>query len=252
MDRLKHHVHIELTSSQITRGLSVAILFLVIAHIAYLFLRYGLGFDGLMGFGPLVDMWREHNIPNFYASMTLLFSALLLYLIGVSERQTGGRYTWHWLGMAAVFVFVSIDEMVMIHELTVKPLRTLLGTTGIFYFAWVIPYGIAMIVLGIIYLRFFLSLAAHTRTLMTIAAVIYVGAVIGFEMISSVEYEKMVIAAGGQNFDDRTLLMDIYNLIEETLEMLGVLVFIRALTDELARRQVQIGFSSARLDEAPL
>jgi len=249
MDRVRQ-MQIEFTSPQITRCFSVVIVLLVIAHIGYMFMRYGLGYDMLMGFGPLVDMWREHNLPNFYSSMALLFCALLLYLISLSERRSGGRFGLHWLGLAAAFVFVSVDEMVMIHELTVRPLRTLLGTSGVFYFAWVIPYGLAMVVLSIIYLRFFLGLTLRTRTLMVIAAAVYIGAAIGFEMISSFEYEKMTIAAGHENIEDRTFLMDVYNLIEEVLEMVGVLIFMRALTDELARRQVQVGFSSALIQQS--
>jgi hypothetical protein len=245
MDRVRT-LQVEFASSQITRFLSTVILLLVIAHLGYLFMRYRLGYEQLMGFGPLVDFWVENNLPNFYSSMTMLFAALLLYVISCSERGSGGQYTLHWLGMAVVFAFLAADEMVQIHELTVRPVRALLGTSGVFYFAWVIPYGVAVIVLGIIYLRFFLKLPARTRTLMMISAVIYVGSAVGLEMFSSFEYTQMMNAAGHQQVPERTLMLDIYNLVEEVMEMIGVLIFIRALTDELARRQVAIGFFSAQ------
>lgn len=245
MDRMRT-LQVEFASSQITRFLSTVILLLVIAHLGYLFMRYRLGYEQLMGFGPLVDFWVENNLPNFYSSMTMLFAALLLYVISCSERGAGGQYALHWLGMAVVFAFLAADEMVQIHELTVRPVRALLGTSGVFYFAWVIPYGVAVIVLGIIYLRFFLKLPARTRTLMMISAVIYVGSAVGLEMFSSFEYTQMMNAAGQQQVPERTLMLDIYNLVEEVMEMVGVLIFIRALTDELARRQVAIGFLSAQ------
>jgi hypothetical protein len=41
--------------------------------------------------------------------------------------------------------------------------------------------------------------------------------------------------------------METYSFIEETLEMVSILVFIWALTSELARRQVQVLFSAAHV-----
>lgn len=231
-------MQIIVTPSQITRSLSVVVLLLITAHVGYLFMRYGLGYDNLLGFGPLFDMWREHNLPNLYASMTLFFCALLSFLISLSERRSDGGFALHWLGLAVLLAFVSADEMVMIHEHLIRPLRASLGTSGIFYFAWVIPYGIAVIVLGVIYLRFFRKLAPHTRTLMAVAAAVYIGGAVGLEMLGAVEYEKA---------QSRTLLLDVYALIEETMEMVGVLILIRALTGEIARRELQLQFSPALL-----
>ena len=246
MDRASSTLQIEFASTRITRFLSTLIVLLVIAHLGYMFVRYKLGYEHLMGFGPMVDFWEENNLPNFYSSMAMLFAALLLYLISCSERTSGGKYAAHWLGMAAVFSFLAADEMVQIHELTVQPLRHLLGTSGIFYFAWVIPYGIALVVLGIIYMRFFFTLPMRTRILMIISAVVYVMGAMGMEMVGSYVYVKAMTASGTEHVVTRTIPLDLYNLVEEVMEMVGVLIFIRALTDELARRQVRIGFFTAQ------
>jgi len=186
----------------------------------------------------VIDMWQEHNLPNFYSSMTLLFSGLLSFLISLSERNSGGKFRFHWLGLAVLFTFAAIDEMIMIHELLIEPLHRMLGTSGIFFFAWVIPYGIAVVVLGILYLRFFFNLAPPTRTLMAVAGAVYLAGALGLEMLGGIAYEQV---------QARTLFMDMENLLEETMEMIGVLIFIRALTGELARRRLQIQFSSSPL-----
>jgi hypothetical protein len=139
--------------------------------------------------------------------------------------------------LAAVFTFLSLDEMLMFHDRLSAPLRAL-GASGAFFFAWVIPYGIAVVLLGLMYLRFFLSLTPRTRIMMFVAAGCFLGGSIGLEMISAVNYEDV---------QARTLLLDFYNLIEETLEMVGVLIFIRILTEELTKRQLSIRFSEAEV-----
>jgi hypothetical protein len=228
-------MQIDFKVNHVARAFLVCVLFLFAAHISMLLIRYGLGHGSLMGLSSFVDLWSENNLPTFYSSMSLLFCGLLLYLISLSEQQSGGKFVLYWLGLAAIFTFLSVDEMLMIHDRISDKLRAL-GASGAFYFAWVIPYGIATVGLGIIYLRFLLNLTPQTRALFIMAAVCYVGGALGFEMIGAIEYEKV---------QNRTLLMDVYNLIEETLEMVGVLIFIWGLTYELARRKVGVQFLAA-------
>jgi len=225
-------MQIEFTVIQVRRAFLVCILLIVAAHISMLFMRYGLGYGQLMGLSAFVDLWRENNLPTFYASMSLLFCGMLLYLISLSEKKLGGKFALYWLVMSALFIFLSADEMLQIHDSISEKLQAL-SASGIFFHAWVIPYGIALVGLGIIYLRFLLSLTPETRNLFMMSALCYIGGALGFELLESVEFEK---ARG------RSLLMEIYVFIEETLEMVGVLIFIQALIIELARRKVQVQF----------
>ncbi|MFZ2171693.1 MAG: hypothetical protein WAW61_18890 [Methylococcaceae bacterium] len=238
-------MQIEFTAKHVVKFFLVCVLLLIAAHIGMLFMKHVLGYGRMMGLAAFVDLENEFNLPTFYSSISLLFSGLLLYLISLSERQSGGEFVLHWVGLAAVFAFLSIDEMLRIHDRIAEKMEVFGESgaffsswlTGVFYSGWVIPYGIATVVFGIIYLQFLLSLTPRTRALFIIAAVCYVGGALGFEMISSVEYEKVQTHT--------TLLMEAFSFIEETLEMVGILVFIRALTIELARRQVQVWFSAA-------
>jgi hypothetical protein len=77
---------IDFAPKQVTRRFSVIVLLLVATHSGMLFSRYALGHAQLKGLLPLVDLWRENNLPTFYQSMSLLFCGLLLYLISLSER----------------------------------------------------------------------------------------------------------------------------------------------------------------------
>ncbi len=48
-----------------------------------------------------------------------------------------------------IYTFLAIDETAQIHEKLIAPIRVAFGLTGALYFAWVIPYGIGVLVLAL-------------------------------------------------------------------------------------------------------
>ena len=71
----------------------------------------------------LFNMVMECNIPNWYASALLLACAGLLTAIVLATPPGKGAYRGHWLALALIFVYISIDETVQLHELINRPLR---------------------------------------------------------------------------------------------------------------------------------
>jgi len=165
---------------------------------------------------------HEENLPTFYSSATLTVCAVLLGFIGVAGKDRVSRLRWY--GLSAVFVFLAVDEFVSIHEQLIPIVRGSLNTTGAFYLAWVIPYGIAVVVLGLLYLKFLLQLPPRTRNLFFVAAFLFVLGAIGFEIIGGYRY---------QTYDTRDWLYQLSILCEELLEMTGVVVFLYALTTHI-------------------
>jgi hypothetical protein len=55
-----------------------------------------------------------------------------------------------WLGLALAFVFLSLDEATQIHEFFIGYFRIDFGLSGYFYSAWIIPYGVALVVLALV------------------------------------------------------------------------------------------------------
>jgi len=107
------------------------------------------------------------------------------------------------------------------------------GDLGIFYFAWVIP-GIALVlVLGLFFLRFLLSLPATTRRRFLIAATLYLGGALGVELIGG-QYAEL------HGFESFTYSM--IATVEESLEMAGLILFIRALLKYCAESYKEVGF----------
>jgi len=163
--------------------LSIIVFLLTSAHIAGQFSTYYLGYDNIFGLIPMFNLNSEENIPALFSTLMLLFSSILLAVIAYAVKKSGVAYFYHWLGLSLIFLFLSMDESLSFHESMTVPLRKGLNTSGLLFYAWVIPYAIALLILILLYLKFFISLPAKTRNLLIIAAVLYIVGVIGIELL---------------------------------------------------------------------
>lgn len=123
----------------------------------------------------LFNLDREGNIPTLYAAVTTLLCSGLLAVIATARKRQEKRDYLYWAGLAIIFLFLAVDDGATIHENIIRPLRDALHTSGVLYYAWVIPYGIFVIALGLVYLRFLFSLAVRFRYLIFFAGMLYVG-----------------------------------------------------------------------------
>lgn len=180
-------------------------------------------------FGPisLFNLSFEGNLPTWYSSLLLLVCALLLLLIAHLSAAAGLPYPRHWRVLGLIFLYISIDEAVMIHESLNAPLRSALAVGGIFYFAWVIPFAAFLLLLLLAYLKFLLHLPRRSGALFVLAGAVYVGGALGTELPIGAWYD----AHGGDN-----LVYGLLNLGQESLEILGASIFCAALVGYLAAR----------------
>ena len=212
----------------------IAVGLLTAAHVFFVILRVGLDHDTTVyGLARLFLTSREQAIPAWYSSLSLFLCAVLLWINGRAEEERW--LAWHWYFLMLLFVFVSMDEALAIHERLNGPVRAALGTGGLFYWAWIIPYGAAAILIALAYIPFFKALPAHTRLFFILSAVVFLSGAIGMEMLAAAESER----SGGT----RNLAVELYSGVEETLEMLGVVGFMYALADHLARKSVELKFA---------
>ncbi len=169
---------------------------------------------------PLLDFNAEHNIPTFYSSAILLFCSFLLAIITFAEKKNGERYIY-WFGLMVILLFLSVDEFVMIHDRLNATLRSVLNVSGYLHFAWIIPYGTALIIFVFVYTKFVFHLPRRTRLLFIIGGSIYITGAIGFEPIEG-KYSELY----GYNNATYVILCT----IEEISEMTGIVVIIHALS----------------------
>lgn len=214
------------TPKRFARLFGAAVCCLVVAHLVVETLRFASGNERLLGLVPFFSIGSDRNLPTFYSALALLVCAALLGLIGVASRQRTAIRPLYWYGLAAVFVFLSIDEMLMLHEKMIEPLRSKLGTSGLFHYAWILPYGAGLLVLLAVYSRFLLRLPRRTAWLFIISGTVFVTGAIGFEMLGGLYFE----AHGG-----KTIAYVALQTVEETLEMVGIVLFLYALADYLER-----------------
>lgn len=189
----------------------------------------------------LFDLNGEQNLPTWFSTINLLTCSLLTLAVGIAKRKSKERFVVRWFVLAAVFYFLGFDEAFAIHEELNAPLRSALGLgghqlvpdyTSLFYYAWVIPYGVLTLIMGLIYIPFLMDLPAKTRTRFLIAGGIYVAGALILELV-----EGVIQSIGAP----RLVYIFLY-IIEEALEMFGIIYFINALLDHMRQRWPVISF----------
>ncbi|MBL4769949.1 MAG: hypothetical protein JKY61_02095 [Planctomycetes bacterium] len=226
-----------LSPKKVLRLLLVVIFMLFIANAASLTSRHGLGhrFDIGGGIFSLFNFDTESNIPSFYSALALVLACVLLGTIAAAQKKLAAPYL-PWATLSVIFAFLSIDEIAALHERLIGTVRNILGAQGLFYFAWIIPYSIGLIILGIVYIRFLRALPKRTAILFVCSGSIFVLGAIGFEMLGGMRAE----VHGTTGF-----IFALLYTAEESLEMLGIALFIYSLLEFIGEEHGRIEVSIA-------
>jgi hypothetical protein len=168
----------------------------------------------------MFDFNSEGNLPTMYSVGALVIASILLFFVGFIKRRQKDKFALHWLFLGSIFFFMSYDEAAKMHERLNEITRSFLPESSMdfLYFAWVIPYAILALAIGIIYLQFLKNLPKRTALLFIAAGATFITGALGFEMLTS--YFR------GVGFTIHLIIT-----IEETLEMLGIILFIYAILD---------------------
>jgi len=209
----------EIHAKNIFINLLYIIFILLFANVVGIVTKLYFGHGRIYGLFQLFDFNSEKNVPTLYSSFILITASILLSFIASTHKRLGSPY-FSWLGLAIIFLFLSIDETVMIHEHLTEPVRQLLNTSGLFRYAWVIPYGIGLVMFVIIYLKFLISLPKTIMILFVVSGTTFVLGAMGFEMLGG-WYHGLY---GREN-----LAYSFIYTCEEFFEMLGVAMFIYTL-----------------------
>lgn len=176
----------------------------------------------------------ENNIPAFFSSIILVIASALLFLIYHTRSSLNpSSRKKYWLMLSIIFLFLAVDENVQIHEEVTKVVRPLLASdlSGFLHWAWVVPYFIAFLAIAAYFMSFVISLPIFTRNLIFIAGFLFVFGAVGLELV-----EGYMFKVYGLNHIYNKLLY----CMEEFLEMTGVILFIFALLDYMARYNTRL------------
>lgn len=204
-------------------AIGISAVFLILHPVAF-WIRTSFELDQLgAGLVRLVRVDEEASIPTWWSQMLLLACGILLSYIGLRKKRSGGKTGWlPWAALAAVFVYISIDEGASVHELLATPTIQLLSPgAGIWAWGWYIPMLAALGALILVFARFYFALPTEVKIWFAAALLIYVGGAAGMEMLAA-----LWVSSGGGTEGPRYVM---YTGIEEFLEMLGAIAFIHSL-----------------------
>jgi hypothetical protein len=164
----------------------------------------------------LLSLSDEQNLPTWYSSMLLFACGASLLFTAAAVRRARGPFLRRWQLLGVLFIYLSLDEAVQLHE----RLNGLLPLHGAFHFSWIIPVAILLVPLGVAYLGFLAHLPAPIRWRFVIAGVVYVTGALAMEVPLGIWAERH----GEDNLG--YVLID---WVEETLEMSGAGMFLVAI-----------------------
>lgn len=172
-------------------------------------------------FVRLFSLDQEANLPTWFASMLLLAASGLALVsgLGMAHERRG------WTLVAAVFLVMSIDEAAVLHEMLIVPMQAAFELRGLLYYGWMIPAGLAALAVAGYLLPFVWRLPPDVRGRLVLAGAVYLGGALGVEAVTGAIEE----ARG------RDLLYHLLAVLEESLELAGVLIAVSALLRRLER-----------------
>jgi hypothetical protein len=207
----------------LTRQLAVAVAVLLLAHLGQFFLLDRSSGPTALFLAQKLDFDAEGSAPAWFAALLLAAAAVLA--AAVARRL----HRLHRPGYAAMTVaalalgWVSLDESIVFHEASIRPLGKLTGLAeGAFYFSWVvvgIPLTLLLIATVWPTLR---RTPARARRWLYAGAGLYLAGALGIEMLSG------ALLSAGQSWDSGVYFF--WVTVEETLEFVGVVAAIHGLS----------------------
>jgi hypothetical protein len=216
---------VALSKRSITLALVAAVVMLHLLNVPAVIFQYVWPWEGSKHYIEFFGVSGEGKLPTFYSGVTMLAAATLLGLIA-ARAPARGAFRAHWAALGVIFMLMSMDEMVQIHELSTRITRDFFGITGgPLYHAWVIPAMVFLAFMAVAYGRFLWKLPRRSSALFIVAGCVYVGGALVMEMVDSA-----YAAAYGHDLGYGVLAT-----LEEVGEMSGIVIFIYALMDHLQR-----------------
>lgn len=175
----------------------------------------------------------EKNLPSIFAGVIHFIAAFYLAIIATTrlEIEKAKRFWW---AMSGIFIFLGLDEIFRIHEKIEGNVTFVNDSLGFFLYNWIVYYGIALLILAILFFKPLLSLPKKTLYQFIAAGLIFVTGAIGIENLTGYLIshqplpERLII--------NNPMFFSLYT-VEELLEMMGVAYFIFAMLQFLKQHK---------------
>jgi len=229
-------VNIRITRRKFTSWLGLAVAFFCAMGIVVEILS---GHHQSRGWLVLFDLGEEWNFPTIYSALLLFLAAAVLLFIGVERRRNHGADFRHWIALSMIFCFLGFDEVLSIHNSAKHLVPVWFRHFALFDHRWDLRWIViglpVTVAIAIAFLPFVSRLPRRTACGIVIAGMVYVGAALGLEALAG-----WWIGQHGRN--NWTYAAEV--VVEETLEMVGALMFVDVLlayTERELRGRARIG-----------
>lgn len=223
--QVQRHSYLSLATSkrkifQVMFGISIALTFVsFLTSFAHFYLN---DFPLRETFYGLFDVNSERSIPTLYSVYSIQFCAVILAIISLVVKQNSLRYYKHWYFLTFVFIYLSLDEYLSLHERMANPFSNIN--------TWVIPVLFLVLVLFISYLRFLFHVPKKIRNIFIFSGSVYIFGAAGMEII-------------GYTILDNRFLYLLGSSLEEFMEMFGIALFAFALLAYLEKQLLTVELS---------
>ena len=207
-------MQVTINTKRLTRTLFICLVSLFLVNLV-LMLVTGLRYRGLL-LNQLFHKFyfdSKFNLPSFFNTLLLLIATGILYYVHIAyARKYVPELKWFWL--AVLFFLMAIEENVSVH--------VFLGTLQPSFLAWVIPVGVALIALVAYFGQLVYKVLRKIAIGFVMSGIVYTTGAIVLQLtgarLEPVVGKWSAVYAG-------------ISTLEETLEMLGVIMFIHYMLE---------------------
>jgi hypothetical protein len=173
----------------------------------------------------VLDVDFEASFYTWFSVLMLGFAAVISFGLAAYKGDLSRPRSKEWTAIGLILLVMSVDEMLSFHEHLSHLVRSVMSTSGIFTFSWVIP---ALFVVGLITILLWSllrSLPVNVGLGIIASGVVFLTGAVGMEMVAGQiisESESRILAFESAPYR-------VVSSVEEALEGLGVIILIRTL-----------------------
>jgi hypothetical protein len=184
----------------------------------------------------------EANLTTYWKTILLAAGAALTFIIASAKFSQKDRYRYEWWLLGAVFTYLSIDEASIIHEKFSALLKGLPSLNGWVHYRWLYAGVAAVMVLTVVFLRFYFHLDLRNKILFPLSAGIYVLGAAGGELFSG-HY--------AQYYGTKNITYTLMTHAEEFGQHFGSILLVFTLLTYLVAYYSKIGFITQDAGKTP-
>ena len=174
------------------------------------------------------DVDQEKNLPTWYSSIQLSVAGLLCLLIYLFEKYSS-KITivsrLFWIGLGLTFLFLSLDELVQLHEIFDH--RGLFGITKhARWYVYYIPITVIFIIIFSLFSRIIFKNKSHILKYFCVGGVIFLAAALCGDMVKEIIFSH-------KSLSSIPAILTIQTTIEEFMEMIGISICLTSILEFL-------------------